>query len=966
MNCLNKTFLFLIATLFTLQARGQYFEIGQDPASVKWQQLKTENFTIIYPVEFTKNVQYLANVLQYVRVYGTKTLGHQPKHLTVILHDRSVLSNGYSLWAPKRSEYITCPPQDNYAQDWLEQLATHEYRHTVQIDMLNRGITKGLTWLFGQQATAAVLGLYVPLWFMEGDAVATETLLSKSGRGRLPSFEMLVRAQVLGYKMFNYDKAVLGSYKDFVPDRYNFGYTMVAGARKKFGSGIWQTAMEDAGKYPFLVTPFNKGIKKVSGLSKSMLYKSIYNDLDSLWNAQKSQITYSAYRSITPVKQKNYTNYKFPRYINDSTVIAVKSGMDDIDRLIQINRKGEEQIIHTPGFYASENLSISKSSVLDSGGGKDSLSNNFIVWTENKFDPRWPERDYSVILLHNIKTGKTKQITRRSRYFAPCLFPDGDHIIAVEITENNSCSLVIIESKTGKVIKKYDAPEHAQFQTPSVSDDGKTIVTIEFNNAGKSIVFINAITGKFKTILQPTFDEISYPFLYKNYLFYNAVYSGIDNIYALDSVGKIRQVTSSLYGAGNADISPDGKKILYTNYTPSGFQLVESDFNPSAWTPVENVKNNTVQLYKSILSQESGLVDSVNIPKKIYEVKKYRKWQHLFNPHSWAPAFIDGTNMVLHPGVSIASQNMLSTLSATLGYDYNLNDKVGKYYAGISYLGWYPIFDLTYSYGKEALYVTDKENKTTKYTWNASNLMLGTRLPLAFSHGKYIQNIDPGIKTYSLLASNVPIIPGHTVIAKRQVMDYTFSASNQIKAVGRDMRPRWGQGLSFEYLNTPFGGTNYGSEISTTLSLLFPGIGRHHSLMILSGYQKKQAGKESFPDLLNYPRGYNLIPEFENDLSNDELTSLSLNYKLPLICPDMRIGSLLYFKRFKANLFYDYAKGITGSVKKQFSSEGLELTTDVNVLRFIIPIDTGVRMSLTPDYNLPVFEFLISVNLGGL
>lgn len=159
MNCLNKTFLFLIATLFTLQARGQYFEIGQDPASVKWQQLKTENFTIIYPVEFTKNVQYLANVLQYVRVYGTKTLGHQPKHLTVILHDRSVLSNGYSLWAPKRSEYITCPPQDNYAQDWLEQLATHEYRHTVQIDMLNRGITKGLTWLFGQQATAAVLGL---------------------------------------------------------------------------------------------------------------------------------------------------------------------------------------------------------------------------------------------------------------------------------------------------------------------------------------------------------------------------------------------------------------------------------------------------------------------------------------------------------------------------------------------------------------------------------------------------------------------------------------------------------------------------------------------------------------------------------------------------------------------------------------------------------------------------------------
>jgi len=971
MHFIKRPFLFLVAVFFSLHAGAQYYNIGQDPASVKWEQLKTENFTIIYPAEFAKNVQYLANVLQYVRIYGTKTLGHQPKHLTIILHDRSVVSNAFSLWAPKRNEFFTCPPQNNYAQDWLEQLATHEYRHITQMDMLNRGFTKGLSFVFGQQGTAVVLGLFVPMWFMEGDAVTTETLLTKSGRGRIPSFEMLVRAQVLGKKMYNYDKAVLGSYKDFVPDQYNFGYLMVSGARKKFGSAIWQTAMEDAGKYPFLVTPFNKGLKKVSGLGKTGLYKNIFHDLDSSWKVQKSQLTYTAFKPITADEQKIHTNYKFPHYINDSTFLAEKSGMDDISRFVEINRKGKEKIVHTPGFYTYESLSITKTIEPSTNSGTMngpnayttdnlSLSKNFVVWSERKFDARWSVRDYSVILTHNIKTGQTKQITKKSRYFAPYIFPDAQRIVAVEVTEDNSCSLVILNSKTGEVMKKIAAPEHEQFQTPSVSDDGKTITVIVFNNQGKSIAFVDPETGLMKTALQPSFDEISNPYLYKNYLFYNGVYSGIDNVFALDTMsGKISQVTSAVYGAGDIDVSPDGKKMLCINYTPSGYQVVETAFDPALWKPLELVKDNSVQLYKSLLSQESGLVDSANIPKKVYEVKKYRKWQHLVAPHSWAPAFIDGTNMVFNPGVSVSSQNMLSTMFATLGYDYNQNLRIGKYYAGISFRGWYPVFDLTYTNGKEALNASD----TVNMKYNSSDIVFGTRLPLGFTKGKFMFGFEPGIKTYTRVAANIPEIPKYKDNNSRQIMDYYISAYNQIKSVERDMRPAWGQSFSLEYLNTPFGGAHYGTELAVQFSLLFPGIVKHHSLMINGAYQKKNPGKYTFQDRIFYPRGYNQIDAYKNNLSNDELTSLSVNYKLPLLCPDMRIGSLLYFKRFKANLFYDYSKGTTQA--KVYQSEGLELTSDVNVVRFIFPVDVGGRMTLTPDSKKPIFEFLISMNFTG-
>ena len=69
----------------------------------------------------------------------------------------------------------------------------------------------------GEQAVAAVLGAYLPLWFIEGDAVAVETGLSNSGRGRVPSFSMEFRAQLAETGHYSYDKAVNGSYRKLYP-----------------------------------------------------------------------------------------------------------------------------------------------------------------------------------------------------------------------------------------------------------------------------------------------------------------------------------------------------------------------------------------------------------------------------------------------------------------------------------------------------------------------------------------------------------------------------------------------------------------------------------------------------------------------------------------------------------------------------------------------------------------------------
>ena len=142
-----------------------------------------------------------------------------PGKTAVILHNRSLLANGYVTWAPRRMEWVVAPPEENLPGDFLTQLALHEYRHAVQLQNLDRGTTRMLGFMMGEAAVGAVAA-YLPLWFYEGDAVVAETALSESGRGRSADFDRELRTIELERpKRYSYDQACLGS--------YNYSYNFV-------------------------------------------------------------------------------------------------------------------------------------------------------------------------------------------------------------------------------------------------------------------------------------------------------------------------------------------------------------------------------------------------------------------------------------------------------------------------------------------------------------------------------------------------------------------------------------------------------------------------------------------------------------------------------------------------------------------------------------------------------------------
>ncbi len=239
--------------------KAQYFETGVEPFSVKWRQISTGKIRLIYPSESEIIAQNYLTLLTVTDTLLGKDYDLGATKLNVVLHPNTSLSNGFVAWAPRRMELITHPAYGGYAQLWSQQLAVHEMRHVKQLYALNRNTVKFASYLFGQQATGLAAG-FVPMWFLEGDAVAAETAFSHSGRGRTANFYQHYRAHLLSNsKTYRYDKWLLGSYRNFIPNHYSLGYQIVAYGNLKYGSNIWANTIDYVSRNPHTIFPFYFG-----------------------------------------------------------------------------------------------------------------------------------------------------------------------------------------------------------------------------------------------------------------------------------------------------------------------------------------------------------------------------------------------------------------------------------------------------------------------------------------------------------------------------------------------------------------------------------------------------------------------------------------------------------------------------------------------------------------------------------
>ncbi|MFN3554655.1 MAG: hypothetical protein ACK4VN_01690 [Bacteroidales bacterium] len=939
---------------------AQFYSAGQDPASVEWKQINTQNFQVIFPEEYTEEATYIADILEYSYNWASFSLDHSPRRISVIVHNQTVISNGFVSWAPRRIELFTNPPANNDTHPWMESLVLHEFRHVVQIDKLNQGITRLLGYVFGEQAAGAILGLYVPLWFLEGDAVAIETAMTHSGRGRLPAFEQGLRAQVLAYGPYSFDKAVFGSYKDHVPNHYELGYQLVASARAEHGADVWSEPLRRVARRPWSITPFSNGIKKSTGRSKTQHYEHTFAMLDSLWKVQMSSQIYTPAQRLNR-NNKLYTSYHHPWWINDSTVIALRTGLRDIPHVVKIHAGGVEETLFAPGGFFPYGFHYA--------AGR-------LVWSQPSPDPRWEHRNFANIVVYDLERGRRRIITRQGSYFAPALSPDGERIAAVQTNPQSRYSLVILDAHTGAEQYSFAYPGNDFIMQPSWHPDGEHVVMIALNEQGKRIDLLNLEHSSVATLLPSTHQEIAAPRFHGQTLVFNGTWTGTDNIYRINpESNQVELIVSAPFGAVNGSLSPSGHAIAFSSYTAKGYDIQASLMENLMPEPQSQLQDYSVGFHRQLAQQEKAIIARDNIPRREHQIEPYDKRRNLFHLHSWAPAYVDAFGQTADLGASVQFQNMLSTSFATLGYLWDREQQTGKTSIVYSYQGWYPVLDFLAENGSErAFYVYEDSGvqSVRSFLYGQNNVRLSASVPLRFQRHEYFFGITPWVRIGINRAGNNRHTPDRIMVSPNRyfelenqtyyMQEYRLLTFRQRRSVARDIYPRSAQILDISYRHSPLGTYNMGSVFAARGILFMPMPTRHEGLRLSAAYQKRTAGnykqntiRYNWGSAVAYPRGYTLQ-------NHEELKAFTIDYVLPFWYADLSIPPVLYLKRLRGHLFADYALATRfpnpnnpqQDLAETLSSVGYGLTADLHLFRFFAPLSLGFEVAFPAQGDISI------------
>ncbi len=945
--------LFVFCALRFELTQAQYFSLGTDAASVKWDRIKTENFSVIFPRQLDSQALRTANTLEYFREMALEGRNIRTGRWPVILHNGTVIPNATTPFAPKRIDMLTIPPQDQYGQDWLDQLVIHEFRHSVQYATLDKGFTRAMRILFGQQAVPAVLGLFVPFWYIEGDATVTETAMTRTGRGRSPSFEMRLRAQVIEKGIYSYDKAYNGSYRDFIAGHYEMGYLLVGSGMLKYGGSNLIKPLQKSGTLPFTFVPFSHALYKATGTGKRKFYRNTLTELGEKWKEEDRNLDTTACSRIREGISRTYTNYTSPIPLPDGLVAALRSSLDDITRIVLIDKDGRETIACTPGPMIDPVISA---------------RGNMICWAELENDPRWALRDYSVIKVHDQQSGRTRQITHKSRYFSPDPDPSAKAIAVVEVDMQNSYYITLVNAADGHAIKRFPVPGNHYPSHPVWSNDGRRIAVILTRSEGKCIAVLDIETAKFEIALPFSYTEISKPTWHEHYILFTGAYTGIDNIFALDlNTGELYQATSARFGATDAAISADGKTLYYASYSSGGYDIVATGFSalsdashpgdPDSLNPWNPQNNYSFELADGLSEQVGTRFDASAVPDSGYTIRRYCKGLNLFNFHSWAPLYLDIDHLGIQPGVTLMSQNLLASSFATIGWAYDLNTESGKYMLKYSYEGLYPAFDINLDYGLRHGVIDHTIQENIIYKYHELNTGGWVRVPLNWNIGSWFAGVQP-FAGYSYIFRRM--LPDQEVEFRK---DRFHSVNGRIYAYvqrrmsARDLYPRWAAVTDLNFRHTLFEADTSSSLYSAELSLYLPGLFKHHSLRLYGGYQQRIYNYYPYSDQVSVPRGH-------SGIALPEIACFSVDYRFPAAYPDWSVGPLVYIKRIKAGIFYDYALQTGTSSGKMYQTVGADLTFDFHLLRHFTPFEAGIRIDYLPQYKQAVFEILYSIGLG--
>ncbi|WP_456461475.1 TolB family protein [Reichenbachiella sp.] len=948
---MKKILLLILISVMATQTFAQLgVSFGQNPNGQNWQKLESPKIDIVYPQGKEAQAQRIANLINYQGSELTGTIGPIVKKPNMLIQNHTVISNGFVGLAPFRSEFFTTSPANSKifgSIGWLDILSIHEYRHVLQNSNALNGFTNFLRYFQGERGWSLGRLIVTPNWFMEGDAVWAETKFSSAGRGRLPHFTKEQRAILASGNTYKYQKYRNGSFKTQLPSHYPTGYLICSYLRNEEGAEVWNEILADATAWKSVVWSFNNAIKRNSKYRNSdRLFYAAWDKMGKQWEEQKAEANVQPGEVISE-ERKTATYYTFPQETASGSVVAWRKSFQKTDQIIEISN-GTEKVLFAPGFNLWQYFNT-----------KDGA----FVWPELSQDPRRNNESYSDLYVKKSANAPSEKLTEKGKYFSPVFGKNTDEIYAVLFGSDLIPSL-----RKFNVLTKEE--EEVITFTPSefigrityVEEDNSMLAVYRINNQ-MTLLKIDLTSGDRTELVPRTYHAIDEMSVSNGYVYFTGSYSGIDNIYRapLDGSKKLDQLTSEAVGAYNPSVSNDGKTIYYVTYDDLGHQIAKRSnevINKNEAFSYLEPRQMVWQDETPSLFEDKNASILTLAPDTEYSTAEYTKSPFRGGRvHSWSIIPSPVT-----PGLALQMNNYTNDISGELSGGYNTNEKGAFFGASVSYARLFPVITLGVEHNfRSADYLMPAD---TLADLNYAETVLGgaVSIPLNWIKGNYTTSLTPAVGYDYHITNNLEVDETNITFedTNYSTLEGGLAFSFLRRTAEQNLAPRLGISLSASIIENLTESSN--NKFVGIGKIYLPGVGMNHTLQLTGAYQYEPLDNIfQEVDAFQYSRGYTTP-------INDDFLRLSVDYGFPLLYPDLGFFGITYFKRIRANLFYDLGKGSydQADVEIDYNSTGFEIIFD-NTMLNLIPISFGFRGSylLDTDPQDTDAEFVTGIFISG-
>lgn len=945
--------LLLAALLFTASfARAQYYSWGPDAASLHWRTIRTPDVQVIFPDTASAIARRTLHFIETAHPSIGYGFRHGPLKIPFVMHPENFRSNGLVMWLPKRVEFLTSPAIGSYSMPWYKQLVAHEYRHAVQYNNLNRGVIKGLSYVLGQQGSTVGL-LFLPIWLIEGDAVQMETQMSSFGRALQPSFTMEYRAIGDGIRSRrNIDKWFCGSYRTNVPDHYHLGYQIAAYADMRYRENIWDKVAWYSVRNPYMIFTTSIALQKFYKTGVGKLFTETFDGLNYYWNALPAQRNSSRYLSAAPVE--SYTTYAFPLALDTRRVLSLKTDYDLPTRFVTIDAdSGRERAVAYTGSVST----------------RPAYADGRVWWTEYRRSKLFEQRVNSQLCYMDLDRGKPKVVHGRRNALYPT--PTDRGLAWVEYSPDGRFAV------TGEAgVQRWEAPAQTELHGLTWDDRTGRLYFLATDDSGMWLGRIEP-DGTAAHLTEGAYVTLSDLTARDGRLYFGSIASGRDEVHCYDlSSGREYRLSTSTYGSFSPSADGAGN-VLMTTYDAEGYHAARQPIDTLHPVRPSRLPHNIVNPPRrkwpvaNLDTVRFTAADSAASAAR-HRARRYSKPLHLFKVHSWMPVAVNPFKLVdehdidVQLGVTLVSQNLLSSAESYLSYAWNHAE--GSVVKGsLRYNGLGVELEVGGTYGGNQVIYAAGQLQPQPIPDKYYSLSAGATLPLVFAAGYRTRMLslaaawnfsnglvaNVGKLTYDDTTHSFTNLQHIGYREGLHKLTFGIGYSSSVQLAHRDFVTPSGYVLSANYALNPTN-DHFSDLVSVYGKLYTPGFAAHNSLTVAATYQtsiggfKNPAGESflSYKSARLIPRGFD-----SNDINSRNYFAASLDYQLPVWYPEGGIGSVLYFKRIRLNLGADYGqfdafnyrKG--GTETRRIHSYGGDLLFDFNVFRQPASATSTLRLS---------------------